>query len=138
MTPVPTTVPHIGSCMLSVFVQVHGGITYLRYDDTNPEKEEERFIRGIQEMVRWLGGLQQCWGGEGREGKGLVTSSSTPPLLHHSLTLSSTTLLLSSLFIFFPSLFCPKGHEPYKITFSSDYFDQLYAWAVQLIKRYFS
>ena len=35
--------------------QAHGGITYLRYDDTNPEKEEERFIRGIQEMVEWLG-----------------------------------------------------------------------------------
>ena len=36
-------------------LQAHGGITYLRYDDTNPEKEEERFIRGIQEMVEWLG-----------------------------------------------------------------------------------
>lgn len=41
--------------MYVVLLQAHGGITYLRYDDTNPEKEEERFIRGIQEMVEWLG-----------------------------------------------------------------------------------
>ena len=41
--------------MYGVVLQAHGGITYLRYDDTNPEKEEERFIRGIQEMVEWLG-----------------------------------------------------------------------------------
>ena len=27
------------------------------------------------------------------------------------------------------------GHKPYKITFSSDYFGQLYDWAVELIKR---
>jgi glutaminyl-tRNA synthetase len=32
-----------------------GGLTYLRYDDTNPEKEEERFFCGIKEMVEWLG-----------------------------------------------------------------------------------
>ena len=29
-----------------------------------------------------------------------------------------------------------EGHKPYKITFSSDYFGQLYSWAVELIKRY--
>ena len=28
------------------------------------------------------------------------------------------------------------GHEPYKVTFSSEYFDQLYEWAIQLIKMY--
>ena len=37
-------------------LQAHGGITYLRYDDTNPEKEEEKFFVGIREMVEWLGG----------------------------------------------------------------------------------
>ena len=36
-------------------LQAHGGITYLRYDDTNPEKEEEKFFKSILEMVRWLG-----------------------------------------------------------------------------------
>lgn len=28
-----------------------------------------------------------------------------------------------------------SGYKPYKITHSSDYFDQLYEWAVQLIKK---
>lgn len=27
------------------------------------------------------------------------------------------------------------GYKPYKITYSSDYFDQLYEWAVILIKK---
>lgn len=27
------------------------------------------------------------------------------------------------------------GYKPYKITHSSDYFDQLYKWAVELIKK---
>jgi glutaminyl-tRNA synthetase len=48
-------------------------------DDTNPEKEEERYVREIIEMVKWL------------------------------------------------------GYEPYKITHSSDNFDQLYEWAKRLI-----
>lgn len=35
--------------------QAHNGVCYLRYDDTNPEKEEEKFFKGILEMVEWLG-----------------------------------------------------------------------------------
>jgi glutaminyl-tRNA synthetase len=27
----------------------------LRFDDTNPEKEEEKYFQGIIEMVSWLG-----------------------------------------------------------------------------------
>lgn len=30
---------------------------------------------------------------------------------------------------------CPPGYTPYKVTYASDYFDQLYAWAVELICR---
>lgn len=30
---------------------------------------------------------------------------------------------------------CPPGYTPYKVTYASDYFDQLYAWAVELIRR---
>ncbi len=32
-----------------------GGRTNLRFDDTNPTKEEVRFVEAIQEDVRWLG-----------------------------------------------------------------------------------
>jgi glutaminyl-tRNA synthetase len=83
--PEPNGILHIGHAKAINFnfgyAKAHGGITYLRYDDTNPEKEEEKFIRGIQEIVKWL------------------------------------------------------GHTPYKITYASDYFPELYEFAVELIKR---
>jgi len=57
-----------------------GGQCNLRFDDTNPSKEETEYVDSIIEDVRWLGGE---WAG---------------------------------------------------IYYASDYFDQLYAWAVQLIE----
>src|ERR1035438_5619860 len=32
-----------------------GGKTNLRFDDTNPEKEETEYVDSIMEMVHWLG-----------------------------------------------------------------------------------
>jgi glutaminyl-tRNA synthetase len=32
-----------------------GGVCHLRYDDTNPEKEEQEYVDAIAEAVRWLG-----------------------------------------------------------------------------------
>lgn len=32
-----------------------GGTYNLRFDDTNPEKEEQRYVDAIAEDVRWLG-----------------------------------------------------------------------------------
>lgn len=83
--PEPNGYLHIGHSK-AIFVNFgyaahHGGKTYLRYDDTNPEKEEGQYFESILEMVRWL------------------------------------------------------GYEPWKVTYSSDYFDQLYELAVELIKR---
>jgi len=57
-----------------------GGKTNLRFDDTNPEKEEQEYVDSIIRDVRWLG---YEWDGE---------------------------------------------------YYASDYFDQLYEWALQLIK----
>ena len=34
----------------------YGGVCHLRFDDTNPEKEEQEFVDGIVDAVRWLGG----------------------------------------------------------------------------------
>jgi glutaminyl-tRNA synthetase len=34
----------------------YGGVCHLRFDDTNPEKEEQEFVDGIVDSVRWLGG----------------------------------------------------------------------------------
>ncbi len=33
----------------------YGGICHLRFDDTNPEKEEQEYVDAIVEMVHWLG-----------------------------------------------------------------------------------
>ena len=57
-----------------------GGHTNLRFDDTNPEKEETEYVDSIKESIKWLG---YHWDG---------------------------------------------------LFYASDYFDQLYDWAVQLIK----
>src|SRR6184192_214899 len=35
--------------------QEFGGTVNLRYDDTNPAKEEEEYVRSIEEDVKWLG-----------------------------------------------------------------------------------
>ena len=57
--PEPNGVLHIGHAKAINFnfsyAAKNNGITFLRYDDTNPEKEEERFFRGILENVEWLG-----------------------------------------------------------------------------------
>ncbi|XP_077980161.1 glutamine--tRNA ligase-like [Glandiceps talaboti] len=83
--PEPNGILHIGHAKAINFnfgyAKAHDGICFLRYDDTNPEKEEEKFFRGILEMVEWL------------------------------------------------------GYTPYKVTHASDYFQELYIWAIELIKR---
>ena len=83
--PEPNGILHIGHAKaINInfgYAAAHDGVCYLRYDDTNPEKEEEKFFVGIREMVEWL------------------------------------------------------GYKPAKITHSSDYFQQLYEWAVKLIEK---
>lgn len=83
--PEPNGFLHIGhSKAIAInfgYARHHNGLCYLRFDDTNPEAEEEQYFTSILEMVRWL------------------------------------------------------GFEPFKITYSSDYFPRLYALAVELIKR---
>ncbi|OBZ89246.1 putative glutamine--tRNA ligase [Choanephora cucurbitarum] len=83
--PEPNGYLHIGHAKaINVnfgYAKAHNGITYLRYDDTNPEAEEEKYFTSILDTVRWL------------------------------------------------------GFEPFKITYSSDYFQQLFDLAVKLIKK---
>ncbi|XP_050312303.1 probable glutamine--tRNA ligase [Anthonomus grandis grandis] len=83
--PEPNGILHIGHAKaINInfgYAAANGGICFLRYDDTNPEKEEEKFFTGIYDIVNWL------------------------------------------------------GYKPYKVTHSSDYFDQLYEWAVKLIRK---
>ena len=57
--PEPNGFLHIGhakSIVLNFALpQEFGGYTNLRFDDTNPAKEEQRFIDAIKQDVRWLG-----------------------------------------------------------------------------------
>lgn len=47
---------HVKAIMVDFgYAKFHGGRTYLRYDDTNPEAEEGRYFQSILETVRWLG-----------------------------------------------------------------------------------
>jgi len=82
--PEPNGYLHIGHakaiCLDFGLADELGGHTNLRFDDTNPEKEETEYVESIQEDVRWLGFE---WDG---------------------------------------------------LYYASDYFDQLYEWALQLIR----
>ncbi len=57
--PEPNGYLHVGHaksiCLNFGIAQDYGGICHLRFDDTNPEKEEQEFVDAIIEMVHWLG-----------------------------------------------------------------------------------
>src|SRR6516225_11621938 len=57
--PEPNGYLHIGHakaiCLDFGLADEFGGGTNLRFDDTNPEKEETEYVESIQEDVRWLG-----------------------------------------------------------------------------------
>jgi glutaminyl-tRNA synthetase len=84
--PEPNGFLHIGHaksiCLNFGIAEAYGGLCNLRFDDTNPAKEEQEYIDAITEDVRWLG---FDWGD--------------------------------------------------RLFYASDYFDQLYAMAVQLIRE---
>ena len=42
-------------CLNFGLVSDHGGRCNLRFDDTNPAKEEQKFVDAIQDDIRWLG-----------------------------------------------------------------------------------
>ncbi len=58
--PEPNGYLHIGHaksiCLnFGIAAENDGGVCHLRFDDTNPSKEEVEYIESIQEDVRWLG-----------------------------------------------------------------------------------
>lgn len=65
--PEPNGYLHIGHaksiCLNFGLAQQFGGSCNLRFDDTNPEKEDDEYVRAIIEDVRWLG---FDWAGEPR------------------------------------------------------------------------
>ncbi|MGZ8258963.1 MAG: glutamine--tRNA ligase/YqeY domain fusion protein [Caldimonas sp.] len=57
--PEPNGYLHIGHaksiCLNFGLAEEYGGICHLRFDDTNPEKEEQEYVDAIVDAVRWLG-----------------------------------------------------------------------------------
>ncbi len=57
--PEPNGYLHIGHvmsiCLNFGVAEETGGITYLRFDDTNPGKEDKEFVDAIEADVHWLG-----------------------------------------------------------------------------------
>ena len=57
--PEPNGYLHIGHaksiCLNFGVAAENGGVCHLRFDDTNPTKEEEEYVESIQEDIRWLG-----------------------------------------------------------------------------------
>ena len=83
--PEPNGYLHLGHakslCINFGLAQKYGGKTNLRYDDTNPTKEDVEYVDAIKEDIKWL------------------------------------------------------GFQWAKECYASDYFDQLYEWAEQMIER---
>ncbi len=83
--PEPNGYLHLGHaksiCLNFGLAQKYGGKTNLRYDDTNPTKEDTEYVDSIKEDIQWL------------------------------------------------------GFQWDKELYASDYFDQLYQWAEELIQR---
>ncbi|MBN1379703.1 MAG: glutamine--tRNA ligase/YqeY domain fusion protein [Gammaproteobacteria bacterium] len=84
--PEPNGYLHIGHaksiCLNFGLAEEFGGTCNLRFDDTNPEKENQEYVDSIMEDVKWLG---YQWHGE--------------------------------------------------VRYASDYFDQIYEWALYLIEQ---
>ncbi len=57
--PEPNGYLHIGHaksiCLNFGLAQEYGGVCHLRFDDTNPEKEDKEFVDAIIDTVHWLG-----------------------------------------------------------------------------------
>ena len=57
--PEPNGYLHIGHAKAIAIdfgiAEAHGGICSLRFDDTNPTKEDVEYVDAIKDDIRWLG-----------------------------------------------------------------------------------
>jgi glutaminyl-tRNA synthetase len=57
--PEPNGYLHVGHaksiCLNFGLARDYGGVCHLRFDDTNPEKEDTEYVDSIKDAVRWLG-----------------------------------------------------------------------------------
>jgi glutaminyl-tRNA synthetase len=66
--PEPNGYLHYGHAKSVLFnfglARDYGGVCHLRFDDTNPEKEDQEYVDGIIDAVHWLGCDYQAFGRE--------------------------------------------------------------------------
>ncbi|MGB7768018.1 MAG: glutamine--tRNA ligase [Verrucomicrobiia bacterium] len=122
--PEPNGYLHIGHaksiCLNFGIAHEFGGICNLRMDDTNPTKEDVEYVDSIQEDVNWL------IAGWADNNLGLKPAGKTPE------TITSNG---KPDFHLAPSTLDPRpstGVEPF---YASDYFEQIYKYAVALINK---
>ncbi|MBC7438008.1 MAG: glutamine--tRNA ligase/YqeY domain fusion protein [Bdellovibrionales bacterium] len=64
--PEPNGYLHVGHaksiCLNFGLARDYGGVCHMRFDDTNPEKEDAEFVRSIIDAVHWLGFGWQAFG----------------------------------------------------------------------------
>ena len=57
--PEPNGYLHVGHaksiCLNFGLARDYGGVCHMRFDDTNPEKEDQEFVNSILDAVKWLG-----------------------------------------------------------------------------------
>jgi glutaminyl-tRNA synthetase len=57
--PEPNGYLHVGHaksiCLNFGLARDYGGVCHMRFDDTNPEKEDQEYVDGILDAVKWLG-----------------------------------------------------------------------------------
>jgi len=117
--PEPNGYLHIGHaksiCLNFGIAREFGGICNLRYDDTNPTKEEVEYVDSIYQDVRWL------IGGWAEDRLGLKQHGTVPAQANGG-------------DFHLPAATESKGAslEPF---YASDYFEPLYQYAVALIKK---
>ena len=129
--PEPNGYLHIGHaksiCLNFGIAREFGGVCNLRMDDTNPTKEDVEYVDSITEDVRWL------ISGWADDRLGLKLPGQTPA---QQLVKDRPDFSLSPALAAFatatPAGAPTPGLEPF---YASDYFDQLYTYAQQLINK---
>ena len=125
--PEPNGYLHIGHaksiCLNFGIARENNGRCNLRFDDTNPAKEDVEYVNSITEDVRWLvaGWADHCLGFKARGALPASVSAANGRPDHYAAALPASTLAAA-----------PDAAEPF---FASDYFEALYGYAQELIRR---
>jgi glutaminyl-tRNA synthetase len=121
--PEPNGYLHIGHtkaiCLNFGIAHEFGGVCNVRMDDTNPTKEEMEYVDSIMADVRWL------ITGWADENLGLKPAGKTPEA--HTVNGKPDFEL--------PPVTATKKDAKLTPFFASDYFDQLYEFAVRLVRK---